>query len=173
MTSAHNKSHCSLFLTNTQDFFSSFQNNLFPFRADSNAGNIVYDKSKIMIAFNIDADGLGLELISCWIWLLQLNTFFFFYSYCKRLNWGYRENYFMFLLLPISLNYFIILKIIYWITICFCQWISLCFFLKIVMMTTKTMITMLSIPFKPTILITLTLLLDPIQTYFFRKTNSC
>lgn len=52
-------------------FFSSFQNNLFPFRANSNAGNIVYDKSKIMIAFYIDADGLGLKLVSYWIWLLQ------------------------------------------------------------------------------------------------------
>lgn len=139
-------------------FFSSFQNNLFPFRANSNAGNIVYDKSKIMIAFYIDADGLGLNLVA--------STPSLFYS--KRLNWEYRENYFMILLLPISFNHFIILKIMFWVLIYKVQFAFVSELLGFFLNRDDDYNNYDNYVFKPMLLITLILLLNPIQGCYLR-----
>lgn len=140
-------------------FFSSFQNNLFPFRANSNAGNIVYDKSKIMIAFYIDADGLGLKLVSYWIWLLQHLLCFI---------QKYRENYFMILLLPISFNHFIIMKIMFWVLIYKVQFAFVSELLGVFLNRDDDYNNYDNYVFKPMLLITLILLLNPIQGCYLR-----
>lgn len=146
-------------------FFSSFQNNLFPFRANSNAGNIVYDKSKIMIAFYIDADGLGLKLVSYWIWLLQHLLCFiqndWIGNIAKIISWFYYYQYH-------SITLLLIMKIMFWVLIYKVQFAFVSELLGVFLNRDDYYNNYDNYVFKPMLLITLILLLNPIQGCYLR-----